>query len=161
MSEYILVGKLVNTHGIKGEVKILSDFEYKERIFKKDFKLYLGHKYEKMIIESYRYHKIFDMVTFKGISNINEVLKYKGMKVYIKRCDLKLQEGEYLYSDLVGKNIVEDKIVLGKVKEIVYNNSNILLKCEGSKVFYIPLKSDYIVKIDKDIETQRVRELML
>ena len=83
------------------------------------------------------------------------------MKVYIKRSDLKLLDGEYLYSDLIGKNIVEDKIVLGKVKEIVYNNSNILLKCEGSKVFYIPLKSDYIVKIDKDIETQRVRELML
>ena len=41
MSEYILVGKLVNTHGIKGEVKILSDFEYKTRVFKKDFKLYL------------------------------------------------------------------------------------------------------------------------
>lgn len=161
MSEYILVGKLVNTHGIKGEIKILSDFEYKTRVFKKDFKLYLGNKYEEMLIESYRFHKIFDMVTFKGISNINEVLKYKGMKVYIKRSDLKLQDGEYLYSDLVGKNIVEDKIILGKVKEIVYNNSNILLKCEGSKVFYIPLKSDYIIKIDKDIETQRVRELML
>ncbi len=161
MNEYILVGKLVNTHGIKGEVKILSDFEYKERIFKKDFKLYLGNNKEEMIIESYRHHKIFDMVTFKGISNINEVLKYKGAKVYVKRCDLKLLDGEYLYSDLVGKNIVENKIVLGKVREIVYNNSNILLKCEGSKVFYIPLKSNYIIKIDKDIETQRVRELML
>ena len=40
--DYILIGKLVNTHGIKGEVKILSDFEKKELVFKKDFSLYLG-----------------------------------------------------------------------------------------------------------------------
>ena len=129
MNEYVLIGKLVNTHGIKGEVKILSNFEYKERVFKKDFKLYLGNNYEEKVISSYRYHQIFD--------------------------------NEYLYSDLINKNIVEDNIILGKVTEIVYNNTNILLKCLGSKVFYIPLKSDYIIKVGKDIETQRVRELML
>ena len=38
--EYVLIGKIVNTHGIKGELRILSDFEYKERIFKKGFNLY-------------------------------------------------------------------------------------------------------------------------
>ena len=161
MNEYVLIGKLVNTHGIKGEVKILSNFEYKERVFKKDFKLYLGNNYEEKVISSYRYHQIFDMVTFVGINNINDVLKYKGMKVYVKRSDLHLLDNEYLYSDLINKNIVEDNIILGKVTEIVYNNTNILLKCLGSKVFYIPLKSDYIIKIGKDIETQRVRELML
>ncbi len=161
MDKYVLIGKLVNTHGIKGEVKILSNFEYKDRVFQKNFKLYLGNNYEEMLIHTYRYHKIFDMVTFKGITNINEVLKYKGLKVYVKRSDLHLSENEYLYSDLINKNIVENNIILGKVTEIVYNNSNILLKCLGSKVFYIPLKSHYIVKIDKDIETQKVRELML
>lgn len=161
MNEYVLIGKIVNTHGIKGEVKILSDFEMKNRIFKPNFKIYLGNDYEEMVITSYRHHKMFDMVTLEGITNINEVLRYKGIKVYVKRKDLNLQADEYLYSDLINKNIVEDKIILGKVKEIVYNNGNILLKCLGSKVFYIPLKSDYIIKVGKDIETQRVRELML
>ena len=161
MNEYILVGKLVNTHGIKGEVKILSNFEMKERVFKPNFKLYLGHNYQEVIITSYRYHKIFDMVTFKGLNNINEVLKYKGMKVFVKRRDLHLKENEYLYCDLINKNIVENKEILGKVIEIVYNNSNILLKCLGSKIFYIPLKSNYIINIGEYIETQKVRELML
>jgi len=80
---YVYIGNIVNTHGIKGEVRILSSFNYKEYIFKKNFNLYIGKNKEKQTINSYRFHKIFDMVTFYGIDNINDVLKYKGEKVYI------------------------------------------------------------------------------
>ena len=38
--DYIYIGKIVNTHGIKGEVRILSDFKYKDRIFKNGFNMY-------------------------------------------------------------------------------------------------------------------------
>ena len=39
---YIKIGQIVNTHGIKGELKIISDFKYKDKIFVKDFNLYIG-----------------------------------------------------------------------------------------------------------------------
>ena len=45
--KYIIIGKIVNTHGIKGELRILSDFKYKAKIFKKGFPLYIGHTKEK------------------------------------------------------------------------------------------------------------------
>ena len=48
--KYIIIGKIVNTHGIKGELRILSDFKYKDKIFKKGFPLYIGHTKEKEII---------------------------------------------------------------------------------------------------------------
>ncbi|MDE5539223.1 MAG: ribosome maturation factor RimM, partial [Bacilli bacterium] len=55
--EYVYLGKIVNTHGIKGEVRVLSDFERKDLVFKKGFALFIGEKKEKHIINTYRRHK--------------------------------------------------------------------------------------------------------
>ena len=110
--EYIYIGKIVNTHGIKGEVRILSDFKYKQRILKIGKKIFVGKEKEEAIINSYRYHKIFDMITIKGINNINDVLKYKGKNIYTTREDLDLKEDEYLNVDLIGLSVeVDGKII--------------------------------------------------
>ena len=82
--ELIKIGKIVNTHGIKGELRILSKFPYKEKVFIKNMKVYIDKKNIE-IINTYRKHKNFDMVTFEGYSNINEVLKYKGKNIYINK----------------------------------------------------------------------------
>ena len=63
--EYIYIGKIVNTHGIKGEVRILSKFKYKSRIFCKYFKIYIGKSMNEEVISSYRPHKQFDMIKHK------------------------------------------------------------------------------------------------
>ena len=72
----VLIGKVVNTHGIKGELRLLSDFEFKSRIFKSNSKIYIDN--QEFIINSYRFHKIFDMITLNGYANINDVLFLKG-----------------------------------------------------------------------------------
>ena len=64
--ELIYIGKIVNTHGLKGEMRLISDFKYKHEIFKINNELYVNNN--KYIINSYRKHKIFDMVT---LSNVN------------------------------------------------------------------------------------------
>ena len=78
----VYIGKVVGTHGIKGELRIISDFKFKEEVFKKGSFLYVGSYKDKEVINSYRVHKNYDMVTFEGISDINDALKYKGKKVY-------------------------------------------------------------------------------
>lgn len=162
--EYLNIGKLVNTHGIKGEVKILSDFTKKELVFKKDFNLYLGDEKRKLIITSYRHHKMFDMVTFKGYDNINQVLELKGLSVYINKEDLKIAANDYLLEDLIGMTVVEDEEILGKVVDLMYNSGNNLLKVLGKSNFYIPVNGDYIKKVnlnEKIIETQNAKGLIL
>jgi 16S rRNA processing protein RimM len=96
--KYIFIGRIVNTHALKGEVRIVSDFEFKDRIFKENTLLYIGENKDKEIIETYRKHKQFDMVKFKGIDYINDVLKYKGSKVYIDESILNLKDDEILIS---------------------------------------------------------------
>ena len=79
----IYVGKIVNTHGIKGELRILSNFKYKNEIFKINNFLYIDNiKYQ---IRTYRKHKNYDMVTLNDYNNINDVLFLKGKQVYSLR----------------------------------------------------------------------------
>ena len=60
--KYVLIGKLVNTHGLKGEVRILSDFRYKDRVFIPNMKIYIGKEKKEETISTYRHHKIFEML---------------------------------------------------------------------------------------------------
>lgn len=160
--DYVYLGKIVTTHGIKGEVRILSDFYEKDKIFIEGRNLYVGNSHERLEMVTYRVHKGYDMVTFKGYDNINQVLKYKGLPVYFKRSEVELDENEYLLSDLIGFNIREDGKILGKVLDIVYNNSNILLDIDDR--FYIPIKGDFIESVnlkENIIETKNAKDLMI
>ena len=162
--DYVFIGKIVNTHGIKGELRIRSNFDKKDLIFKPGFTLYIGEGYVPEKIVTYRVHKEFDMVTFEGYNNINQVLNYLKMNVYIKRSDLELNNDEYILDDLIGLNVVENGETLGKVSEIVYNGSNILLSVLGDKNFYIPTNGDFIKKVDLEngtIETFNAKGLIL
>lgn len=149
--DYIYIGKIVSTHGIKGEVKIISDFFEKDKIFKKGFKLYITPLYHEEVINTYRVHKNYDMVTFNGYNDINEILKYIGMGVYIKRSDLDLKEDEYLLSDLIGYVVYDNNKLLGKVSGINFNN-NVLLKIDD--IFYIPFIDEFIEKVD--VKTKKI-----
>ncbi len=162
--DYVYVGKIVNTHGIKGELRILSDFEKKDVVFKEGFPLYIGEGHIKEIISGYRHHKSFDMVTFEGYDNINQVLNYKGMKVYANREDLNLKTDDFLLEDLIGFAIKDNGETLGKVKEIVYNGSGTLLVVEGTKTFYIPNNKEFVKKVNletAEIECENAKGLIL
>lgn len=141
---YIYVGKIVNTHALKGEVRIISNFEFKDKVFKKDKALYIGDLKNKEIIESYRIHKNFDMIKFIGIDYINDVLKYKGKKVYVLKEEMSLKDDEYLDVDLINLNALFNDKEIGKVKDII-NNNGYKLFLVGDK--YIPYNKDFIQKI--------------
>ena len=162
--EYLYVGKIVNTHGIKGELRIRSNFDRKDLAFKPGVKLYFGDGKEEHKIVTYRPHKEFDMVTFKNYSNINEVLKYLKQDVYIKKEDLDLSANEYVLEELVGCHVYENDTDYGIVSEIVYNNSNVLLSISGAKNFYIPNNPNFIKNVDidnKKIIVENIKGLML
>ena len=154
MNDYVCIGKIVNTHGIKGELRILSDFELKNKVFKKGVNLYVGPIKQEFTITGYRHHKMFDMVTFAGISNINEVLDLKDLLVYVKREVLNMEINAYILSDLIGLEVYDKDKKIGVVKDYYLDNGNTLLAVEGPKEFYIPLKSHYIKKVD--IKDQKI-----
>ena len=144
--KYIYIGKIVNTHALKGEVRIISDFEYKDRIFKIGNSLYMGQFKSHEVIETYRKHKQYDMVKFKGIDYINDVLKYKGDSVYIDEESLKLEDDELLEEELYNMEVYSDKKLIGKIEEYRCDNGNKVIKINDK---FIPFNKDFITKIDK------------
>ena len=76
----VYVGKIVSTHGIKGEIKILTQFNFKDKVFKVGNSLIIDDK--EYVIKSYRVHKMFDMVTLDDYKDINEVLYLMKKKVF-------------------------------------------------------------------------------
>ena len=148
---YILIGKIVNTHGIKGELRIISDFPYKDRVFKNNFNIYIGKDKINEVINTYRHHKIFDMITLKNYNNINEVLKYKGSLVYINRLDLQLNDNEYLESDLLNFDIIINNNIIGKLSYFENHNKNkIIIVKNKEKEILLPYNSNLIENINLD-----------
>ena len=158
--DLVYVGKIVNTHGIKGELRIRSDFEKKELVFKVGNKIIIENK--EHIIRSYRFHKIFDMITIDEYDNINDVLCFVGKNVYVSRDSLKLNDSDYLLSDLIGLNVIFNDTVYGIVKDYS-NDSNPLLQIEFDKIYYIPINSNFIKNVDlvnKNIIVENIEGLI-
>jgi len=155
--EKILIGKYVSTHGIKGEIRIKSNFKYKEKVFLIGNEIYIGDK--KFIINSYRVHKEYDMITLNGINNINDILYLKGSLVYIDKLLLKLNKDEYLDSDLIGFDVYMDIELKGKVEDINYLNKNKKLLVINNKL--VPFELIKEIKFDdKKIILEKVDGLL-
>lgn len=145
---YIYIGKIVNTHGIKGELRLLSNFKYKDKVFKKDMLIYIGKDKIQEKIISYRKHKQFDMICLDGYSNINEVLKYKGLNAYINKEDLELDKGKYLNEDIIGFTVIVDNNRIGIIDNIEMNAQELIVVKNKDKEFLIPYNDYFIKKID-------------
>lgn len=143
---FIYIGKVTNTHALKGEIRILSNFEFKNKVFTKGFKLYVGHLKTEETIETYRRHKQYDMVKFVGIDNINDVIKYKGASVFINEEDLNLSDDEILVEELIGMKVYNDDSLVGNITEYREDNGNKNIRVNDK---LIPFNKDFISKIDK------------
>ncbi len=141
----IYIGKIVNTHGIKGELRIRSDFLYKDKVFVKGNSLIIDDK--KYLIKTYRRHKTFDMVMLDEYNNINQVLFLVGKKVYFDKSLLILDDNEVLDSDLVNYNIVDTNGIELEIEEVFYASST--NKIIRTNKCLIPFNSPMIKKIDK------------
>lgn len=158
----IYIGKIVNTHGIKGEIRILSDFDFKDNAFKVGTHIIVDD--ETYQINSYRKHKQFDMITLDGYHDINDVLFLMKKKVYKNKEELNLSKDQILDEDLITYTVIDKDKKSGIIKEIFYaSQSNKILRVKFEKEVLIPLSSPMIQKIDQDkkrIEVELIEGMM-
>lgn len=142
------IGEIVNTHGIKGEIKIRSDFEHKKELFIKNRKLYIGTKKEEVIIENYRVHKDYDMITMKGINNINDVLPYKGEMIYVNIDDL--DKTLIFQEDYIGYEAYTNNNYLGIISAIIKSKAHSIFEIDGQNHYLVPNHKEFIEHIDSE-----------
>ncbi len=147
----VYLGEIVNTHGIKGELRILSDFKFKDEAFKVGNKLYIGKRQQEVVINSYRRHKTFDMVTFVGFESINDAIAFKGDDVYMKREDLDIDG--YVDEDVIGLTAYDKDEVVGIVEDVIKHKQELLIISNGEKNYMIPFVEELVTV---DLKNKRV-----
>lgn len=147
MSKKYEIGKIVNTFGIKGEVKIFPYVDYFLNL--KNF--YIDNT--KFEIEKIRNQKNVVIAKIKGIDDINEVENLKGKSIYIYDEDLPdLPKGTFYIKDLIGLDVVtDDGKQLGKIKDVFNTGANDIYDVDG---ILLPATDEVVKKID--IENHKV-----
>lgn len=154
--DWFNVGKIVNTHGIRGELKVISRTDFPEERFSPGSLLTLmneetGHTVEAEVASA-RMQKDNYIVKFKQWDDINQVEKYKGWLVKVsKDQQIELDEGEYYYHEIVGCQVVgEEGETIGTIEEILAPGANdvwVVRKPDGKPV-YIPYIDDVVKQVD-------------
>ena len=147
----LYIGKIVATHGIKGELRILSKQEesLKPRLFQVGTHLLIDdRKYE---IKSYRKHKNYDMVTLDDYQNINDVLYLLKKNVYKEKEEISLLEDEILDEELLEFTVYKEDGTKGVIKDIEKTGQNykILRLLFGEEEILLPYHKDFIIRLDK------------
>lgn len=154
------VGKIVNTHGIRGEVRVISRTDFAQERYKTGNVLYIFMENKPPIevkVASHRVHKSFDLLAFEGYDNINLVEKFKGAMIKVPESQLQpLDEGEYYFHEIIGCTVVtEDGETIGEVKEILTPGANdvwVVKRKEGGDVL-IPYIADVVKQVDVENKT--------
>ncbi len=155
MDNYLRVGVITTTHGVRGEVKVFPTTDDPQR-FKSLKKVYLdtGKELLPFEIEGVKFFKNLVILKFKGIDNINDIEKYRGKDLMIPRADaVALEEGEYFIFDLIGSAVfTEDGDELGVLSEILTTAANdvYVVKTSSGKEVLIPSIKECILDVDVD-----------
>ena len=153
MQEFLEIGQIVNTFGIKGMVKV-KPFTDNINKFDELKQIYIQNKEGKKEyqIEEVKYHKQMVLIKFKGINNPEDADLLRGSYLIINRKDQKpLEEGTYYIVDLLGLDVYTDKnVLLGKLEDIYNTGSNdiYVVKDELGKQVLLPAISEVIRNID-------------
>ncbi len=153
--DYIYVGDIVNTHGLKGEVRIISDFKFKNSVFVQNRKCYIGKDHKEETIDTYRTHKNYDMVTFQGKKYIDDVLIYKNEPMYVNRFDIEYDG--YLDEDLIGLEVYCEEEHIGHVDSILKTNAHDILVVKNGSKHMIPNVDEFIKKVDLENKRLEIR----
>ena len=149
------VGKIVNTHSLKGEVKVISSTDFEEERFKKGSKLLItrgNQLIREVVVQSYRNHKNFLLVRFEGIDSVEEAEKLKNLQIKIDSDEVgELEENEFYFHQIIGCEVFDENDKnLGEIIDILTPGANDVwvIKGENGKEILIPYIEDVVKKID-------------
>ena len=155
------VGKIVNTHSLKGEVKVISSTDFEEQRFEKGTELLItrGNQVVKEVtVESYRTHKNNLLVKFVGIDSIEEAEKIKNLQIKIDSDNIgELEENEFYFHEIIGCEVFDENgKSLGEISEILTPGANDVwvIKSQNGKEILIPYIEDVVKKID--VENKKI-----
>lgn len=153
MEEYLRVGVISSTHGLKGEVKVFPTTDDNGRFKKlKEIILDTEGEYRTLHIEKVRFFKQMVILKFKEYDRIEDIMPYKGRDLLVERKDaVALNENEYFIYDIIGADVVtEDAQMFGTLKEVLVTGANDVYVVErtGGGEVLLPVIKECVLDVD-------------
>ena len=159
MNNMYCIGKLAGPVGLKGEIKVVSDSNHQDKIFKIGMAIYIESK--KYIIKTSRLFKNNYIISFEDYEDINKINHLLHHDIYINKEDLHLDNNEYLYAELLTCKVIDNDEELGNVDEILISKNSFLIKCHNLIIPMIDNYLDYIDLEHKIIYVKNSKELKI
>lgn len=161
MEEFLQVGVISSTHGVRGEVKVFPTTSDKERF--RDLKsvtLDTGKERISLEIQQVKFFKQMAILKFRGIDSINDIERYKGKSLWVPREEaLPLGEDEYYIADLIVMEVsLEDDTYFGRLRDVIETGANDVYAvetAEGREVL-IPAIKECILQVDVQAGKMRI-----
>ena len=146
--EFLEAGKIINTFGIRGELKVQP---WSDRVdFLKQFKtVYISGKPVQVV--SVRVHQQNALITLEGVTDMDSALPFKNKIIEVRREDIKHKEGEHFVADLIGLEArdADTGEVLGKVTDVLAYPAQDLYEVKGGKTYLIPDVPAFVEEINE------------
>ena len=146
--QYIEAGRIVNTHGVAGEVKIEVWLDSPQ--FLKSFKRCFIDRREVKLLSA-RVHKGFLIVKLEGVEDVNAAMALKGRTVFIDRADARLPKGAFFLQDIIGASVVDESgSEIGKLVDVMETPASNVYVVKGETEHLIPAVPEFILSTDAE-----------
>lgn len=153
--EFIEAGRIVNTHGVAGEVKIEVWLD-SPQFMKRFGRLYIDGEERK--VSAARVHKNFLLAKLEGADDVNAAMRLKGRTVYIRREDAKLPKGAYFIQDIIGAKVVDEQGgEIGLLEDVLETPASRVYVVRGEQEHLIPAVPEFVMSTDAEAGVITVR----
>lgn len=159
--QYLEAGKIVTTHGIRGEVKIMPYTDFPELLCEFD-RLFIGKEHREINIERSRVFKNTVIAKLEGIDTPEAAEKLRNKILYMHRDDLELDDDTYFIQDLIGMEVrdADSGQVYGRLDDVMQTGANDVYVIKGEdKEYLVPAIADVIVSTDLENDVMTIRPL--
>ncbi|MDE5765182.1 MAG: ribosome maturation factor RimM [Ruminococcus sp.] len=158
--EYLEAGKIVTTHGIRGEVKIMPYTDSPELLCEFE-RLFIGRNHDEIFIEKSRVFKNMIIAKIEGVNTIEEAQKLRNKILFMHRDDLELDENTYFIQDLIGIEVkdADNGFIYGKITDVLQNGANDVYVIKGDREYLVPAIPDVVISTDIDENIMIIRPL--
>ncbi len=152
--QFLETGKIVSTHGLHGDVKILPWADSPEFLLEFD-RVFIQH--QEYAVEDARVQKTCVLMKLAGIDTVEDAAKLRDQVVFIARDDIELTDGTLFIQDLLGLPVLADGVEIGKLKEVISTGANDVFFVKGEHEYMIPAVQEYVLERNVDEGFIRVR----
>ena len=138
-------GQIVNTHGLRGHVKVMPWADDPSDLLDFDRFFIDGKEYE---VQSSVQQKSMILLKLKGVDSIDDAAKLRNKEISICRDDVELEEGVVFIADLIGLPVLADGVEIGKITEVLTLPGNDVYVVKGEHEYMIPAVKEYVEPLD-------------